>query len=75
MEFQKVDLYKPIAADKKGPAPLVLRVAVQNADMYTTGGTYAAPIKSEAYVLLSALPADIRSRVETAVQALISGML
>lgn len=75
MEFQKVDLYKPIAADKKGPAPLVVRVAVQNQDVYTSGGTHASPIRSEAYVLLSALPVDLRQRVETAVQALISGML
>jgi len=75
MDFQKVDLFSPMLASKKGPAPLVIRVGVQNSDMYTQTGTVSSPIKSEAYVLLSALPEEIRKRVENAVQVLISGVL
>jgi len=74
MAFQTVNLYEPIAAAKKGPAPLVLRIGVQAVDMYTEAGTMTAPIKPEAYVLLSALPEALRRQVETAVQALIAGM-
>lgn len=52
----------------------MLRVGVRPTDVYTEGGAVSAPVKSEAYVLLSALPVELRRQVETAVQALISGM-
>lgn len=74
MEFQKVDLYSPILASRKGPAPLLIKVGVQKADIYTEGGPVVSNIKPEAYVLLSALPEDLRRRVEVAVQALANGM-
>jgi len=74
MNVQKVDLYSPIVAIKKGPAPLVMRVGVQPTDVYTTEGALTSPLKIEAYVLLSALPEELRRRVETAVQTIVSGM-
>jgi len=73
MEPQRVDLYQPLMSNKKGAPPLVLRVGVQNADVYTQGGTATSPVRAEAYILLSALPEEIRRRVEIAVQALIAG--
>jgi hypothetical protein len=74
MNMQKVDLYSPIISSRKGPAPLVLRIGVQNADTYMEGGPVTSPMRAEAYVLLSALPTELRTRVETAVQAIVSGM-
>lgn len=74
MSFQKVDLYSPILASRKGPAPLVIRVGVQPGDIFTEGGALSSPTKNEAYVLLSALPEELRRRVEVAVQAILSGI-
>jgi hypothetical protein len=72
--MQQVDLYSPIQATRKGPAPLILRATTQPADVYTAGGAMSAPPKNEIYILLSALPEELRRRVETAVQAIIAGM-
>lgn len=74
MDFQKVDLYSPILSARKGAAPLIIKVGVQQADLYTEGGPVVSNIKPEAYVLLSALPEDLRRRVEVAVQAIVTGM-
>lgn len=68
--FQRVDLFSPILSAKKGKPPLVLKIGVQDQDVYTVGGPQISPIKPEAYVLISALPEDLRRRVETAVQVL-----
>jgi hypothetical protein len=73
MEVQKIDLYAPIMAARKGPPPIALRVGVQPADVHTVGGPLVSSVKAETYVLLSALPEELRRRVETAVQALIAG--
>jgi len=62
-------------ASQKGPPPLVMKVAVQPHDVMTVGGSLASPMKVESYVLLSALPEEIRRRVETVVQAIVAGML
>lgn len=71
---QRVNLYQPIAADRAGPPPLTIRaIVIPNVD-YTIGGTIGSTERAETYVLLSALPDEIRSRVITAVQALISSM-
>jgi hypothetical protein len=74
MNFQRVDLYSPMLSSRKGPAPLVIRVGVQPGDIYTEGGALSSPLKQESYVLLSALPDELRRRVEVAVQSILSGM-
>jgi len=72
--MQKVDLYQPISASRVGPPPLTLRVGVTpNAD-YVAGGVPTVYSKQEVYILLSALPAELRERVTTAVQSIIAGM-
>jgi len=73
MQAQKVDLYRPLVADKHGPPPLVLRVGVLNLNSLSEGVPVGGTVKAEAYVLLSALPEELRRRVETAVQALLTG--
>jgi hypothetical protein len=72
--FQHVDLFSPILSAKKGKPPIVLRIGVQDQDVYTTGGPQASPIKPEAYVLMSALPEELRRRVETAVQVIVASI-
>ena len=72
--MQNVDLYQPLVHDKRTPAPLTLRVGVHTSGGYVEGGTPAAYLKPETYVLLSALPIDLQERVKTAIQAIISGM-
>lgn len=71
-EVQVVDLYRPIAASRQVPAPLALRVGVPNQNSMSEG-VPTATYKVETYVLLSALPEELRRRVELAVQALIAG--
>jgi len=67
---QNVDLYQPIIATPGAP-PLAIRVGVpQQASM--SGGVPGASLKAETYVLLSALPEELRRRVELAVTALIT---
>lgn len=73
MELQKVDLYKPLAADKVGPAPLALRVAVTPTANMLVGGTSSSSQRVETYVLLSALPQELQERVKLACQALLAG--
>lgn len=68
---QQADLYQPIMASRPGPPPLVLRVGVRNANSISEG-VPVGNVKAEAYVLLSALPEELRRRVELAVQALVS---
>lgn len=70
---QRVDLYQPMIATKAGPAPLTLRVGVINNDSISEGVPSGGQVKAESYVLLSALPEDLRRRVELAVQMLIAG--
>lgn len=72
--IQRVDLYGPIAASRVGPAPLVLRVGVTPSNGSMVGGVPSSSMKVEQYVLVSALPAELRARVELAVQALLAGM-
>lgn len=62
-------------ASQKGSPPLVMKVAVQPHDVMTVGGSMSSPVKVESYVLLSALPEEIRRRVETVIQAITAGML
>lgn len=69
---QKADLYQPIIAANAGPAPLTLRVGVVN-NSSLSEGVPTGTLKGETYVLLSALPDELRRRVELAVQALLTG--
>ena len=69
---QRVDLYAPIVSARPGPAPLALRIAVQNTNSISEGVPSGGP-RAETYVLLSALPEELRKRVELAVQALLAG--
>ena len=72
MTMQKVNLYVPMVADRGGPAPLALRVGVPNHNSISEG-VPAGGLRAETYVLLSALPEELRRRVELAVQALVAG--
>lgn len=67
---QRVDLYQPMIASR-GPAPLAMRVGVVNQNSIADG-VPVGNMKVETYVLLSALPDELRRRVELAVQALIT---
>jgi hypothetical protein len=65
------NLYQPIVADA-GPPPVVVRIVVPASNQMMSAGVPVASQKVEPYVLLSALPEDLRRRVELAVQALIA---
>lgn len=67
---QRVDLYQPMIATR-GPAPLAVRVGIVNTNSLSEG-VPVGNVRAETYVLLSALPDELRRRVELAVQALIS---
>lgn len=69
-----MDLYSPILSSHKGPAPLIIKIGVQQSDLFTEGGPVVSSVKPETYVLLSALPEELRQRVNVAVQAILSGM-
>ena len=73
-QFQRVDLFAPMMASRVGPPPIVLRVGVTRTRDEMVGGVPQSALRAESYVLLSALPEEIRHRVELAVQALIAGM-
>ena len=70
----KVDLYKPVYADRVGPAPLVIRAIVTPNTSAMVGGVPSSTTVVENYILLSALPKELQERVRTAVQSLIAGM-
>lgn len=72
--MQKVDLFQPMVSSRVGSPPLVLNVGVQRSSSETYGGPVEGAVRAEHYVLLSALPEELRERVKTAVQALLSSM-
>ena len=72
--MQKVDLYQPLISNRVGTPPLVLNVGVQRSSAETIGGPVGNAVRPEHYVLLSALPDELRERVKTAVQVLLSSM-
>jgi hypothetical protein len=74
IEAQRVNLYEPLIADRRGPAPLALRVGTYPQAGYSPVGSVTAGLVVENYVRLSALPEELRAKVELAVQALIAGM-
>lgn len=73
MQEQKVDLYRPIASARVGAPPIVIRVNVTYSADSFAGGVPSSSVRSEPYVLLSALPEELRNRVALAVQALVAG--
>jgi hypothetical protein len=72
--MQKVNLYQPLVHEKNELPPLTLRVGINSPVALVEGGTPEIRVKSETYVLLSALPRELQERVKTAIQTLISGM-
>jgi len=71
MGQQLVDLYQPMIANQGGPAPIALRVGVPNHNSISEG-VPSGGLRVEQYVLLSALPEELRRRVELAVQMMIA---
>jgi len=59
-------------ANRAGLPPLALRVGVINGDSISEGVPHGI-VKAETYILLSALPDELRKRVELAAQVLIAG--
>jgi len=74
MNMQRVDLYQPMIHTRVGVPPLVINVGVNRTGAETMGGMVENVVRPESYVLLSALPDELRDRVKTAIQALISSM-
>ena len=76
-KHQVVDLYAPIISSRTGPPPLVFVVGTRPSQSYTIEGTVSggqSTIKPEAYVLISALPQELQSRIATAIASLTQGM-
>lgn len=71
MGQQQVNLYQPMIANQGGPAPLALRVGVPNHNSISEG-VPTGGLRVETYVLLSALPDELKRRVELAIQMLIA---
>lgn len=74
MTMQRVDLYQPMVHVRVGSPPLFVNVGVNRHGAETIGGPVEGAIQPETYILLSALPDELRERVKTAIQALISSM-
>jgi hypothetical protein len=74
MQLQRADLQQPIAAAHVGPAPLTIRTVITPTNAAMVGGVPQNSQRGEIYVLLSALPDELRERVKLAVQAIIAGM-
>jgi len=71
MANPRVNVYEPIVADRPTAPPLVLTIGMPNATS-VVGGVPMGTLRAERYVLLSALPSELRQRVEVAVQALLA---
>lgn len=65
MSKQVADLRHPIYAMHNGQAPYVIHVVSSNPVLSTNGAIPAE--KLEEYVLYSALPAELRERIKTAI--------
>lgn len=68
--MQKVDLYQPMIHVRIGQPPIAFNVGVNRNGMETVGGPVEGVIRPETYVLLSALPEELRERVKTAIEML-----
>ena len=58
-------------AAASGPPPIALRVGITS-NTSISEGVPVGNVKAETYVLLSALPEELRRRVELAIQLLVS---
>jgi hypothetical protein len=72
MGTQRVDLYQPMISDRAVAPPVALRVGVLNNNSISEGVPVGGQVKAETYVLLSALPEELRRRVELAIQAIVA---
>jgi len=70
MNMQKVDLYQPMLHVRVGAPPLAINVGVSRSNQETVGGLVESAVRPETYVLLSALPEELRERVKIAIRAL-----
>lgn len=68
------NLYKPILAAVAGPSPIVLTIVTAPSNGNVAGGVPLSTQKLENYILLSALPDELRQRVALAVQALVTAI-
>lgn len=73
MSYQKVNPYQPMISEKVGPSPVIMKVGMP-VQMAVSEGVPVGSLKVETYVRLSALPEELRLRVETAIQFLSAGM-
>jgi hypothetical protein len=71
---QYIDLYAPIVSTNVGPSPLALRIVTTPNVGHVVGGVPVGNQRVESYVLLSALPDELRRRVELAIQASLAAM-
>ena len=70
MDFQKVDLFKPILALHPAPAPIAIKIGVMPQYLYTQGGTSSSVPRAELYVRVSALPEEMQARVKSAIDVI-----
>lgn len=73
VQVQVIDMFKPIMANKAGPAPVFINAVVTPSNAGYVGGIPSKTQKIERYVLLSAMPDDLRRRIETAIEAIMAG--
>lgn len=69
---QIVDIFSPMISSRKGQKPIYINIGIQPPDALTESGPMVLPIKNEVFICLSALPEDLRKRVESAINALTS---
>lgn len=68
------NLYVPVKNALTGNAPLVIRTVITKQANMMSAGVPAQTQVIEDYVLLSALPLELRSKVELMIQALASSI-
>lgn len=64
------NVYEPVVAAKQGPPPLVINIVTTPRTMEFVGGVPASATKTESYVMFSALPQELQTRVKLAIEAL-----
>jgi hypothetical protein len=66
-------MYKPIEAIQGQPPPIVLRAITRLKVEELAGGVPSSAARTHVYVLLEAMPSELRRRIELAVQAIAAG--
>jgi hypothetical protein len=72
MDFQKVDLFKPIMSIHPAPAPIALKIAVMPEALFTQGGSLTHKPQPELFVRISCLPEELQMRVKSALDMLVA---